>query len=119
MKRSSPTDPCPFGGPPKRGCFYMTRFLWMLLALLWAVVWTVMWDHSIGHKLKVAAGFSIPAALIFIGPLAAFADRLEIRRYCKARGFQILKLQWRGVVYMDGHAKRYSRWPEDFKPSPS
>ena len=49
-------------------------------------------------------------------PLANFADRLEIRRYCKARGFRIVRFKWRGVIYMDGDVKRYSRWPEDFKP---
>lgn len=115
MKRSSPTDPCPFGGPPKRGCLYMGRFLWILLLLIWGGVWILFWKHSLGHKLRIAGAASGIAFPVFIAPLFALAERLEIRRYCASRGFKILKLQWRGVVYMDGHAKRYSRWPEDFK----
>ncbi len=116
MRRSRPTVPCPAGGPPRRGCLYICRFGFLLIALIWAGVWLGWPDPRPLRKLKAAAGLSVAAAVFLFIPLANFADRLEMRRYCRARGFKVLKLQWRGVVYMDGDQKRYSRWPDDFKP---
>lgn len=118
MKRSSPTVPDPRGGPPRRGCLYMCRFALLALACLWAGVWFAMPGKGVANRILAAAGFSVPFGIVIGIPLVNLADRLEIRRYCKSRGFRVLKLQWRGVVYMDGDRKRYSRWPEDFRGEP-
>ena len=118
MKRSSPTRPDPHGGPAKRGCLYMSRFALLLLAVLWAGLWFALPGRSPGRRLAAAAGFSIPVGIFLCVPLINLAERLEMRRYCKSRGFQVLGLRWRGVVYMDGDVKRYSRWPDDFQVPP-
>lgn len=118
VKRSSPTWPDPHGGPPKRGCLYMGRFALLALACLWAGVLLAHPGPHIVGKILAAAGFSVPFGILICIPLFNLADRLELRRYCKARGFKILKFQWRGVVYMDGDVKRYSRWPDDFQKDP-
>ncbi|HEX7899406.1 MAG TPA: hypothetical protein VF950_16690 [Planctomycetota bacterium] len=114
MKRSSPTVPDPLGGPPKRGCFYMCRYALLLLAVLWVAVWFAFPGKHPGRRLIMAAAWSVPLGIFFGVPLVNLADRLEIRRYCKSRGLKILKYKWRGVIYMDGDVKRYSRWPDDF-----
>ena len=115
MKRSSPTYPDPHGGPPKRGCLYMSRYALLLLALLWIAVWFAFPSKNPARRLVMAAAWSIPVGIFLCVPMVNLADRLEMRRYCKSRGFKVLKLQWRGVIYMDGDVKRYSRWPDDFQ----
>ena len=116
MKRSSPTYPDSAGGPPRRGCLYMSRFALVLLVCLWVGVWFAFPGKHPGRRIVMAGAWSIPAGIFFGVPLVNLADRLEMRRYCKSRGFKVLKLQWRGVIYMDGDVKRYSRWPDDFRP---
>jgi len=89
-----------------------------VVAVVWVVLWVGLWfalpGRSPGRRIAAAVGFSIPVGIFLCVPLINLADRLEIRRYCKSRGFQILKFKWRGVIYMDGDVKRYSRWPDDF-----
>ena len=115
MKRSSPGEPDPNGGPPKRGCLYMARFALLAWALFGASLWLAFPDKPASKKLAMIAGFSVPFLIVVGVPLGNLADRLELRRYCRSRGFQILQYKWRGVIYMDGPVKRYSRWPEDFR----
>lgn len=115
MKRSSPTVPDPDGGPPQHGCLYAARYFFLGLALVWIAAWFVMRDGRSAKWIRVAAGFSFPLGVVFLAPLVTFAERREIRRYCEKRGLKVLKFKWRGVIYMDGDLKRYSRWPDDFR----
>ena len=94
----------------------MSRFALILIAVLWVAIWFGFPRKNAGRRLVTAAAFSVPVGIFLCVPLINLADRLEMRRYCKSRGFKVLKLQWRGVIYMDGDVKRYSRWPDDFKP---
>jgi hypothetical protein len=98
VKRSSPTIPDPHGGPPKRGCLYVSRFALLLLVVLWVGLWFALPGRSRGRRLAAAVGFSIPDGIFLGVPLINLADRLEIRRYCASRGLKILKYKWRGVV---------------------
>jgi hypothetical protein len=118
MKRSSPTWPDPDGGPPPRGCLYMSRFAWLGLGLFWLALWFAFPLRKADAKLGMMSLLAVPFLVVVGVPLANLAERLEIRRYCRARGFTVVKLQWRGVVYMDGDIKRYSRWPDDFRRDP-
>jgi hypothetical protein len=93
----------------------MNRFFLIPWALFWAALWFGSPRMELIPKIGMMAATLIPFWIVAGIPLANLAARKEIRRYCEARGFQVLKLAWRGVVYMDGHAKRYSRWPEDFR----
>jgi hypothetical protein len=88
----------------------MARF-----ALLPVVLWVALPGRSPGRRIAAAVGFSIPVGNFLCVPLINLADRLEMRRYCESRGFRALKLQCRGVIYMDGDLKRCSRWPDDFQ----
>ena len=93
----------------------MCRYALLLLAALWIAVWFAFPSKSPARRLIMAAAWSIPVGIFLGVPLINFTDRLEIRRYCESRGFKVVKLQWRGVIYMDGDVKRYSRWPDDFR----
>lgn len=120
MRRSRPSTPCPDGGPKRRGCLYLCRFALLLLVLIWAGVWLAMPNARPLKKVQAGLGFTVFAVVFLCVPLVGFADRLEIRRYCKARGLRVLEIKQgsnvTGVVYMDGDQKRYGRWPDDFKP---
>ena len=115
MKRSRPSEPDPNGGPPRRGCLYMARFALLALALFWLALWFAFPDKPARRKVAMLAGLSVPFLIVAGVPLGNLADRLELRRYCRSRGFKILRYRWRGVVYMDGDVQRYSRWPDDFQ----
>jgi hypothetical protein len=92
----------------------MSRFALLGLALFWTCVAFAMSGRPAFKVALTCFWYSIPFGIVFGIPLVNLAERLELRRYCKSRGFRILKHQWRGVIYMDGDQKRYSRWPEDF-----
>ena len=93
----------------------MSRFALLALAFFGLSLWLAFPALPAARKLAMIGGFSVPFMLVFGIPLVNLADRLELRRYCRSRGFTILQLKWRGVIYLDGDVKRYSRWPEDFR----